>query len=175
MRINTVATLACFLILLIGCQPQKKTESILPIQVKVVRVVSGQSFEVLGMGNQPNLVSQVRLVGIDAPDLRQRPWGDKSKERLEAIIANQPVMLEFDVEAKDRTGRTLAYVWKDGVLLNEQLVKDGYALFIARSPNHKYDLKLERAQQWARLMGLGIWDSDKPMRQSPSEFRRANR
>lgn len=175
MRINIVLTLACFLILLIGCQPQKKAESILPIQVKVVRVVSGQSFEVLGMGDQPNLVSQVRLVGIDAPDLRQRPWGDKSKELLEAIIANQPVMLEFDVEAKDRTGRTLAYVWKDGVLLNEQLIKDGYGLFVARSPNHKYDLKLERAQQWARLMGLGIWDSDKPMRQSPSEFRRANR
>ena len=175
MRNNIVITLACFLILLIGCQPQKKTESILPIQVKVVRVVSGQSFEVLGMGDQPNLVSQVRLVGIDAPDLRQRPWGDKSKERLEALIADQPIMLEFDVEAKDKTGRTLAYVWKDGVLLNKQLVKDGYALFIARSPNHKYDLKLERAQQWARLMGQGIWDSDKPMRQSPSEFRRANR
>lgn len=167
--------LACFLLLLVGCQPQKKTENISLIQVKVVRVVSGQSFEVLGMGNQPNLVSQVRLVGVDAPDLRQRPWGDTSKERLEALIADQPIMLEFDIEAKDKTGRTLAYVWKDGVLLNEQLVKDGYALFAARSPNHKYDLKLERAQQWARLMGQGIWDSEKPMRQSPSEFRRANR
>jgi micrococcal nuclease len=174
MRKNIVLTLACFLLLLIGCQPQKKTEISL-IQVKVVRVVSGQSFEVLGMGDQPNLVSQVRLVGVDAPDLRQRPWGDKSKELLEALIADQPIMLEFDIEAKDKTGRTLAYVWKDGVLLNEQLVKDGYGLFVPRSPNHKYDLKLERAQQWARLMGQGIWDTEKPMRQSPSEFRRANR
>jgi micrococcal nuclease len=165
--------LSFFLFLLIGCQSQSKTENTL-IQVKVVRVVSGQTFEVLGMGDQPNLVSQVRLVGIDAPDLRQRPWGDKSKERFEALIAGQPIMLEFDLEAKDKTSRTLAYVWKDGVLLNEQLVKDGYALFVARSPNHKYDLKLERAQQWARLMGQGIWDSEKPMRQSPSEFRRAN-
>ncbi len=165
----------CLLILLIGCQSQKKTENTSQIQVKVVRVVSGQSFEILGMGDQPNLVSQVRLVGVDAPDLRQRPWGDKSKELLETLIADQPIMLEFDIEAKDKTGRTLAYVWKDGVLLNEQLVKDGYGLFVARSPNHKYDLKLERAQQWARLMGQGIWDSEKPMRQSPSEFRRANR
>jgi micrococcal nuclease len=175
MKKNMVILGACFLILLIGCQTQKKTENISLIQVKVVRVVSGQSFEVLGMGDQPNLVSQVRLVGIDAPDLRQRPWGEKSKERLEGLIANQPVMLEFDIEAKDKIGRTLAYVWKDGVLLNEQLVKDGYGLFVARSPNHKYNLKLDRAQQWARLMGQGIWDLEKPMRQSPSEFRRANR
>ncbi len=166
--------LICFLLLATSCQPQKKIENI-PIQVKVIRVVSGQSFEVLGMGDQPNLVSQVRLVGVDAPDLRQRPWGDKSKERLEALIADQPMMLELDIEAKDKTGRILAYVWKDKVLLNEQIIKDGYGLFFARSPNHKYDLKLERAQHRARLMGQGIWDSEKPMRQSPSEFRRANR
>jgi len=79
------------------------------------------------------------------------------------------------LEAQDKFGRTLAYVWKDEVLLNEQLVKDGYALFVARSPNHKYDLPLERAQQWARLMGNGIWNPEKPMRLTPAEFRNQNR
>jgi micrococcal nuclease len=166
--------LLCLLFLVVGCQPQKQIQSP-PLQVKVVRVVSGQTFEVLGMGDQPNLISQVRLIGIEAPDLRQRPWGDDSKTSLESLIADQPVTLEFDVEAKDKIGRTLAYIWKDKVLLNEQMVRNGSALFIARSPNHKYDLKLERAQQWARLMGEGIWNPDKPMRVSPGEFRRVNR
>ncbi|MBF2064172.1 MAG: thermonuclease family protein [Calothrix sp. C42_A2020_038] len=163
----------CLLVSVVGCQPQKKVE--IPIQVKVVRVVSGQSLEVLGMGEQPNLISQVRLIGIDAPDLRQRPWGDNSKENLEALIAQQPVNLEFDIEVRDKIGRTLAYVWKDKILLNEQMIKDGHALYVPRSPNHKYDFQLERAQQWARLMGLGIWNPETPLRVSPAEFRRINR
>jgi micrococcal nuclease len=69
----------------------------------------------------------------------------------------------------------LAYVWKDKLLLNEEVVKQGYALFVARSPNHKYDQRLEHAQQWARIMGKGIWNTDKPMRVTPGEFRRLSR
>jgi micrococcal nuclease len=166
--------LLCLLFLVVGCQPQKITENPL-LPVKIVRVVSGQTFEVLGMGDQPNLISQVKLIGIEVPDLRQRPWGEDAKSSLESLIGDQSVMLEFDLEAKDKIGRTLAYIWKDKVLLNEQMVRNGKALFIARSPNHKYDLKLERAQHWARLMGEGIWNPEKPMRVSPSEFRRVNK
>lgn len=165
---------ACVM-LLVGCQA--RNPAITQAQVKVARVVSGQTLEVVGMAEQPNLISQVRLIGVDAPDLRQRPWGMQSKDFLEQLVGDldKPVMLEFDVEAKDTIGRTLAYVWKDGKLLNEQIVKQGYALFVLRSPNQKYDQLLERAQQWARIMGKGIWNSDKPMRQTPAEFRRLNR
>ncbi|KAB8314994.1 thermonuclease family protein [Tolypothrix campylonemoides VB511288] len=163
------------LLLLVACQPQKKLEESTRVQIKVAQVVSGQTLEVVGIGEQPSLISQVRLLAIDAPDLQQRPWGDAAKERLEALVGEQPVMLEFDVQMKDKFGRTLAYAWKDEVLLNEQLVKEGYALFVGRSPNHKYDLRLERAQQWARLMGQGIWNPEKPMRLTPAEFRRQYR
>ncbi|WP_414585966.1 thermonuclease family protein [Scytonema sp. PCC 10023] len=169
-----IAILFC-LLLLVACQPQKKAEESTRIQIKVAQVVSGQTLEVVGIGEQPSLISQVRLLSIDAPDLQQRPWGDAAKERLEALVGEQPVMLEFDVQMKDKFGRTLAYAWKDEVLLNEQLVKEGYALFVGRSPNHKYDLRLERAQQWARLMGQGIWNPEKPMRLTPAEFRRQYR
>ncbi|MDF2387935.1 thermonuclease family protein [Nostoc ellipsosporum NOK] len=173
--LRRIAVLAS-LLLLVSCQAKGKPE-INQAQVKVARVVSGQSLEVLGMAEQPNLISQVRLIGVDAPDLRQRPWGDEAKQQLENLIggAEKTVMLEFDLEAKDKIGRTLAYVWKDKKLLNEQIVKQGYALFVGRSPNHKYDQRLERAQQWARIMGQGIWNSEKPMRITPSEFRRLNR
>ncbi len=167
--------LFCLLLLLVGCQPRSKSLENAQVQVKLAQVVSGQSLEVLGMGNQPNLISQVRLLGIDAPDLQQRPWGDTAKERLQALIKGDSVTLEFDIEGQDKFGRTLAYVWQDKLLLNEQLVKEGQALFVGRSPNHKYDQRLERAQQWARIMGLGIWNPEKPMRFTPAEFRRLNR
>ena len=162
--------------LLVSCQSQNNS-SITPTSVKVARVVSGQSLEVLGMESQPNLISPVRLIGLDAPDIRQIPWGEDAKQFVESLIgsANQAVNLEFDLEAKDKFNRTLAYVWKDKLLLNEEVVKQGYALFVARSPNHKYNQRLERAQQWARIMGKGIWNADKPMRVTPGEFRRLSR
>jgi micrococcal nuclease len=170
-----IVILSCLLLLVVACQPRSKSSENAQLQVKVAQVVSGQTLEVLGMGDQPNLISQVRLLGIDAPDLQQRPWGNAAKEHLQALIKGDSVTLEFDVEGQDKFGRTLAYVWKDKVLLNEQLVKQGQALFVGRSPNHKYDRRLERAQQWARIMGLGIWNPEKPMRFTPAEFRRQNR
>ena len=167
----------CFLLLLLGCQAEKDKFQAGMVEIKVVRVVSGQTLQVMGFREQPNLVSEVRLTGITAPPTRQRPWGEASRQRLIELIENKssPVRLEFDVEAKDKYGRTVAYVWKDDTLINEQLVKEGHALFTARSPNHKYDDRLERAQHWSRLMGEGIWNPEDPMRLSPAEFRRVFR
>lgn len=167
--------LLCCLLLLVSCQADHSTASN-QVQVKVAGIVSGQTVDVLGIAEQPNLTSRVRLVGIDAPDFRQRPWGEESRQVLANLIGDpaQPVILEFDLEAKDQNGRFLAYVWKDQQLLNEEVVKQGYALFVGRSPNHKYDQRLERAQQWARLMGKGIWNPEKPLLLSPAEFRRRN-
>lgn len=93
------------LLLLVSCQAKNQPTDNL-VQVKVARVVSGQSLEVLGMAEQPNLISQVRLIGIDAPDLKQRPWGEAAKQQLETLIDNfeKPVMLEFDLGVKDKIG-----------------------------------------------------------------------
>lgn len=149
------------------------------MQVRVARVLSGQTLEVEDIAGSTKLTSsfphsslKVRLVGIDAPDLQQQPWGFAAKQRLEAMINGTPVLLEYDRQQKDAFGRHLAYVWQNGVLLNEQLVKEGYVLWVARSPNHKYDQRLENAQAWAKLMGQGIWNWDKPMRLTPAEFRK---
>ncbi|MGB3759243.1 MAG: thermonuclease family protein [Rivularia sp. (in: cyanobacteria)] len=172
---SVVIILCC--LLLLGCQAKKDTFQAGMVPIKVVRVVSGQTLQVMGFREQPTLISEVRLTGISAPSTRHRPWGEASKERLTELIQDKssPVRLEFDLEAKDKFGRTLAYVWKDDTLINEQLIKEGHAIFVARSPNHKYDSRLERAQHWSRLMGEGIWNPEDPMRLSPSEFRRVYR
>lgn len=176
LRHNRKLGIALFcLLFLFGCQPKAQTTTG-DIQVKVARVANGQTLEVVGMGQQPTLISQVRLVGIDAPDIRQYPWGDDAKEKLNQLIGeNRSVILEFDLKPQDEFNRVFAYAWVNNTLVNEQLVKDGYVLFSPRSPNQKYDQRLERAQQWARLMGLGIWNPDKPMRLTPSEFRQMNK
>lgn len=181
--------LASLLLLIQACQPRNMPTG---MQVKVTRVVSGQTIEVTSLGkSQKSGVSplgpsapgprdpgtpypsiKVRLIGIDAPDLQQQPWGQAAKQKLEAMIAGKTVLLEFDVQDKDAFGRQLAYIWQDDVLVNEQLVKQGYVLWMPRSPNHKYDLRLDRASAWARLMGQGIWHPEQPMRLTSAEFRK---
>ncbi len=168
----------CCLLLMQGCQPGATPGTI----VQIERVVSGQSFEWVDSSKQPPRLERVRLIGIETPDWRQRPWGPEAKKRLEQMIGKvkgqqtvlKPVLLESDVETVDRFGRRLAYVWKDGVLLNEQLVKEGYVLVVSLTPNKKYHSRLVRAQEYARLMGKGIWNPDNPMRLTPTEFQRQN-
>lgn len=182
MRIKQLLTflkqlcIVCLCLLLVGCQSNRLSKGII---VQVQRVVSGQTIDVLNLAQQPALIERVRLIGIEAPDLKQQPWGEEAKNHLERTISGmkgqqlvlQPVLLEPDLQEKDSSGRWLAYVWHNNLLVNEQLVKEGYVLAAVRSPNHKYDSRFVRAQEYARVMGYGIWNPKQPMRLTPAEFR----
>lgn len=168
----------CCCLLLVGCQSNRSPNA---ITVQVQRIVSGHTIEVLDQTRQTRGGDRVRLIGIEAPDLRQHPWGAAAKARLEQILSEktgqqlvlQPVILEPDVKPEqDSSGRWPAYVWHNDVLVNEQLVKEGYVLAASRAPNNKYDTRLARAQEYARIMGYGIWNPAQPMRLTPAEFRR---
>jgi micrococcal nuclease len=164
-----VRCLALFVTLcLLGCQA---AESGRGKQVQVIRVMSGQTVEIADP--QTNKPLQVRLLGIDAPDLKQEPWGRQAKQRLEELVGGQFVMLESDLEPSDRFDRQLGYLWIGSELANEKLIEEGYVLAASRAPNLKYQQRLTRAQQWSRLMGRGIWNAQMPLRQTPSEFRQS--
>ena len=170
------------LCLLAGCQsaPPPKYPTI-----EITRVMSGQSVQWVDKSQQPPVIQEGRLVGIDAPDLRQEPWGEQAKQRLETITKSGqlPVSVEFEGTEPDKFGRRFVYLWQDGRLLNEQLVKEGYVLASMRnssSVDHlangtKYRDRFLRGSQYARLMGQGIWNPDLPMRMSPAEFRKEER
>ncbi len=164
--------------LLTGCQaspPQYPT-------IQISRVMSGNSIEWVDKSQQPPVIQQGRLIGIDAPDLAQEPWGKQAKQRLEELIGTAgkgTVSVELDGADADKYGRKYVYLWKDGRLLNEELLKDGYVLASMRkssamsSPNGvKYRERFIQGSQYARIMGTGIWNPAQPMRMSPSEFRR---
>ena len=166
-----IVTAIASLVVLVSCQTPPPAGA----RVQVTQVISGQVLEVK-RSDGAGKTERVRLIGIDAPDLAQQPWGPAAKHQLEQLLTNKTVSLELGEEAQDRFDRTLAYVWLgNGKLVNEQLVKQGYALAVPRSPNIKYDQRLGRAQEQARLMGVGIWNPQEPMRQTPAEFRAQNR
>jgi micrococcal nuclease len=115
---------------------------------------------------------KVRLIGVDAPELAQGEPGREAHAALTRLLpSGRAVRLEEDAAPRDRYGRTLAYVWYDGVLVNEALVRGGWAVLYTVPPNVKYAGRLERAQRAARTARAGLWNGsafDCP----PSRFRR---
>ena len=171
------------LCLLAGCQSSPQ-QNYPPIEIS--RVMSGQSIEWVDKSQQLPIIQQGRLAGVDAPDRGQEPWGAQAKQRLEELIGKSgqaPVNVEFEGAEPDKFGRRLVYLWQDGRLLNEQLVKEGYVLASLRNPSSssgttttsKYRERFIRGSQYARLTGQGIWNPDLPMRMSPAEFRKEER
>ncbi|MFH1525382.1 MAG: thermonuclease family protein, partial [Bacteroidota bacterium] len=69
------------------------------------------------------------------------------------------INLELDVQTRDRYGRLLVYVYiKDGRMLNELIVKDGYASPLTYPPNVKYVELFQRAFEKAREENKGLWE-----------------
>ena len=122
----------------------------------------------------PLKIEKVRLIGIDAPELKQQSWGRTAKRHLKEIISvcDWVVRLEYDLEQRDKYGRLLAYLWdKSGRMLNEQMVYDGYAIAFTIPPNLRYAERFDSAQQSAKMRRTGIWGKA-GLRQSPYEWRK---
>ncbi len=143
-------------------------------QAQVLRVIDGSTLEVQRL-DQPNAIpEQVRLLGVEAPDLRQVPWGPDAQTQLSQWTAGQSVRLEFSQPGRDRDNRLLAYVWQENILINEALAREGLALVSQQANGSPYERQLRYAQGEARTLGRGIWDPDQPMGTSPAEFRDTN-
>lgn len=137
-------------------------------QWQVKRVTDGDTIVVTRRGTE----EKVRLLGIDAPEKAQKPWGGRSKAHLEQLVRAGEVRLETDVRERDRYGRLLAHVWVGNALVNQEMVASGHALLYTVPPNVKYAERLQQAEQRARLERIGIWDRRNPLRRTPAEFRR---
>ena len=160
------------LLVLWGCQPAPMPQG---DRVRITKAVSGMMLEVLPLAQQTQ-AERIRLIGLDAPAFDQDPWDEQAQTYLQTLTLGKTVLLEPDIELafqpKAGLPQKLAYVWLDGTLLNEKMIAEGYVLARSRSPNLKYDQRLTRAQESARLRGIGIWNPNQPMRQTPGEFRK---
>ncbi|MBM4146241.1 MAG: thermonuclease family protein [Nitrospira sp.] len=138
----------------------------------VISVADGDTVTVI-LGSKEE---KVRLIGIDAPELGQIPWGVESKKYLESLIktSGSKARLEYDVDKRDKYGRILAYLWtKDGTLLNLSMVKNGQAVLYTFPPNVKYVNDLKAAQAEARNKRLGIW-SEEGLKEMPRDYKKAH-
>jgi micrococcal nuclease len=115
---------------------------------------------------------RVRLIGVDSPESQQHPYGERARQSLLDLMPPETaVRLEPDVAPTDRYSRVLAYVWIGPTLVNEAMVRNGWAVLYTVPPNVKYVDRLTRAQNEARAQRAGLW-SQPGFDCLPSEFRR---
>ena len=115
---------------------------------------------------------KVRLIGIDSPERKQGPFGSRAQQALLRMLpTGSQVQLEHDVTLTDRYGRLLAYVWAGPTLVNEAMVRDGWAVLYTVPPNVKYAERFSRAQNEARAQGTGLW-AERGFECAPADFRR---
>ena len=127
---------------------------------EVVRIVDGDTIRVRVGGRE----ERVRYIGIDTPEsVRQGTPVECFARRAAAenarLVDGRRVRLELGAEPRDRYGRLLAYVFRveDGRMVNESLVRGGYARSLTISPNDRYAERFEHAAEEARGSRRGLW------------------
>jgi len=119
----------------------------------VARVVDGDTFRCRDG-------RKVRLIGVDAPEQGQGEAGRLARQALLRYLPlGRVVRLERDVQAVDRYGRTLAFVWTGDTLVNQAMVREGWAVLYTVPPDVKYAERLLQAQKEARARRAGLWAS----------------
>ena len=183
--VNIKKIFVCFLIFfaLTACASSERQA------YEVTRVIDGDSIKVKKIPTKEKVAENmqlaaeiinevelnIRLLGIDAPEYSQNPWGPKARDFLAGMI-NKKVFLEHDIVQFDKYGRTLAYVFNDdNKFLNLEMVKNGYATIFITKTNRKYATEFKEAYSKARAENLNIWDDELGLKMSPYKYRQSQK
>ena len=127
---------------------------------RVLRVVDGDTIRVALRSG----VERVRYIGVDAPEsvkpgVPVECFAKRASALNERLVAGERVKLVRDVEERDRYGRLLAYVYRarDGLFVNAELVRRGYATVATFPPNVAHEREFRRLANRARMSGRGLW------------------
>ena len=141
----------------------------------LTRIIDGDVIQALYGGAE----KRIRLIGIDVPESRvsskakKDKYADMSEDDIKTIIEmghkakayvndlikrGDMITIEFDVQEMDKYGRLLCYVYlSNGKMLNEEIVKAGYANVMTIPPNVKYKDRFLKAYQEAEENKKGLW------------------
>ena len=105
-----------------------------------------------------------RYLIINTPEIGRdgeadEPYAKEAFERTQELLDSaEEITVEFDEEKTDHYDRYLAYVYADGEMVNETLVKEGLATVdYVHPPNDKYEDLLRDAEEEAKNNQVGVW------------------
>jgi micrococcal nuclease len=128
------------------------------LEGRVVHVVDGDTIHVR-VGDR---VEKVRYIGVNTPEIHhprkgEEPGGREAAEVNRELVQDRHVRLDTDVQARDRYGRLLAYVWVGDTMINAELVRRGYAQVMTVPPNVRHQALFVKLQRDARDAERGLW------------------
>ena len=108
-------------------------------------------------------VETVRFLLMDTPETKHpelgaQPMGKEASEFTRKMLSQADrITLEYDVEKRDKYDRVLAYVYADGVNVQEALLKKGLARvgYVYESRRHLDAFR--EAERSAKEKKLGVW------------------
>ncbi len=105
----------------------------------------------------------IRLIGVDAPDVETEACfsAEATTHLRELLPPESTVRIVYDTNRTDRTGRTLAYVYRptDGLLVNVAVARDGFARQLTGPPNTAHAEEITAAVNEAVAERRGMWQS----------------
>jgi endonuclease YncB( thermonuclease family) len=131
---------------------------------KVVSVTDGDTIKVY---NTEYGQVKIRFYGIDTPEKGQ-PYGQAAGKYLAALIAGK--MVEIESVDRDRYGRTVGIVNYNGIGINEQMVRDGFAWVYRRYCDRSFCNEWLKNEAEARDSKIGLWQE--PNAVAPWDWRR---
>ena len=141
----------------------KNNDNNLKEKVSLVRTVDGDTCVFLVNGKE----EKVRFLAIDTPETvkentKVQEYGPEASNYTKELLNNaKEIYLEYEKGEKyDKYDRLLSWVFVDGKLLQEELIKKGFAKVAYIYGDYKYTDLLYKAQNIAKKDKVGIW-SDK--------------
>jgi endonuclease YncB( thermonuclease family) len=133
-----------------SCNPFRQSGE--RVRAEVSRVIDGDTI-VVGGG------ARVRYVGVDTPEVGEdpEPFGPEATELNRRLVEGRSVLLVKDTSDRDRFGRLLRIVYADGILVNAELVREGYARAVVFLPDDEHAGCFAALDEEARTAGRGMW------------------
>ncbi len=121
-------------------------------------------------------VYKTRFLAVDTPETVHptkgvEPYGKEASDyTCETLTNAKEIKLEYDdnSDREDKYGRTLAWVWVDGVLLQQSLVEKGLAEVAYLYDDYQYTSLLQDAEAVAKANKVGRWSGEEPSSEEDS-------
>lgn len=125
-----------------------------PSRATVQRVIDGDTIE-LASGER------VRYTLVDAPEItngKDACFGAEARQLNRELVEGRTVDLAYGPRCQDRYERLLAYVSVDGLDVNAELVRSGYACVLYIPPDGEdRAVEFRALQRDAQVEGAGLW------------------
>jgi micrococcal nuclease len=143
----------------VSCSSGATTEN--EVLITVLKVIDGDTVDIDIKGN----TERVRLIGVNTPETKHptKPiecFGPEASAYLTQLLPKGThVRIERDIEARDRYGRMLLYLYResDNLFINLDLVSHGYGIPMSIEPNTFHRNDFVHAAALAETTNVGLW------------------